>query len=103
MIRLSVMYPKSEDLTFDINYYLESHIPMMRTLIGESLRACSVDRAAPVPGLPAPYEVVGNLIFESLETMQAALAEHGPALMADIPNYTNAKVVMQVSETSSFV
>ena len=98
MIKLSVMYPKSEDLKFDMNYYLESHIPMLRRLIGPSLKGCSIDRAAMGPDLPVLYAVIANLLFESVEAMQAALAEHAPKLMADIPNYTNAQPVLQVSE-----
>lgn len=100
MLKLSVMYPKSEDLKFDMDYYRESHVPMIRRLIGERLKGFSVDRAATGPGLPAPYAVIAHLLFESVETMQAVLAEHGATLMADIPNYTNAQPVIQVSEIS---
>ena len=100
MIKVSVMYPKSEDRKFDMNYYREAHLPMAQRLVGERLKSFSIDQAAAVPGLPAPYAVIANLLFDSLETMQAALAEHGPTLMADIPNFTNAQPVIQVSETS---
>ena len=82
-----------------MDYYRESHIPMMRRLIGERLKGLSVDRAAAGPGLPAPYAVIANLVFESVETMQVVLAEHSATLMADIPNYTNVQPVIQVSET----
>ena len=100
MFKLSVMYPKSEDLKFDMDYYRESHVPMMRRLTGERLKGFSVDRAATGPDLPAPYAVIAHLLFESVETMQAVLGEHGATLMADIPNYTNAQPVIQVSEIS---
>jgi len=100
MIKLSVMYPKTDNLKFDIDYYRESHIPMMWGLIGGALKGLSIDRAVTGPDLPAPYAVVANLLFESVETMQAALAEHGAALTSDIPNYTNVQPVIQVSETS---
>lgn len=100
MIKLSVMYPKVEGLRFDMDYYRESHIPMMQRLIGERLQGFSIDRAATGPNLPASYAVIANLLFEAVETMQAALAEHGPTLMADIPKYTNVQPVIQVSETS---
>jgi len=51
--------------------------------------------------LPAPYAVMANLLFESVESMRAALAEHGSALSADVPNYTNVQPVIQISETFS--
>jgi uncharacterized protein (TIGR02118 family) len=72
---------------------------MMRRLIGEALKGFSIDRAVTGPDLPAPYAVIANLLFESVETMRAALAEHGAALTSDIPNYTNVQPVIQVSET----
>jgi len=100
MIKLSVMYPQSEGMKFDMDYYRQTHIPMVRRLIGEKLKELSIDQAAVAADLPAPYAVIANLLFESVETMQTALAEHGPSLMADIPNYTNAQAVIQVSETS---
>ena len=100
MIKLSVMYPKAESLQFDMDYYRGSHIPMMLRLIGESLKGFSIDRAATGSDLPAPYAEIANLLFEPVETMQAALAEHGPTLTADIPKYTNVQPVIQVSETS---
>jgi len=100
MIKLSVMYPNSGDLKFDMDYYRSSHIPMVRRLTGDRLKGLSVDLAATGPDLPAPYAVIANLLFESLETMQAVLAEHGATLMADIPNYANIQPVIQVSETS---
>ena len=98
MIKLSVMYPKSQDLKFDMEYYLQSHIPMVRRLIGDRLKGLSVDRAVTGADVPAPYAAIAHLLFDSVEAMQAALAEHGPTLMADIPKYTNAQAVIQVSE-----
>ena len=98
MIKLSVMYPAAEDIKFDMDYYRAKHIPMMRRLIGDSLKGFSMDRGVVGAELPSPYAVTANLLFESVEAMQAALAEHGSALMADIPNYTNVKAVIQISE-----
>ncbi|HXJ96216.1 MAG TPA: EthD family reductase [Terriglobia bacterium] len=100
MIRLSVMYPKTDDLKFDMAYYRDTHIPMMRRLIGSRLKEFSLDQAVTGQNLPTPYAVIAHLLFESVEIMQAALEEHGPALMADIPHYTNVQAVIQVSETS---
>jgi uncharacterized protein (TIGR02118 family) len=100
MIKLSVMHPKTQDLKSDMDYYRESHIPMMRRLSGERLKGFSLDRAVAGTDLPAPYAVVANLLFESLDAMQAVLAEHGTLLASDIPNYSNVQAVIQVSEMS---
>ncbi len=100
MIKLSVMYPKTDDLKFDMAYYRETHVPMVRRLIGSRLKGFSLDQAVAGQNLPTPYAVIAHLLFESLEVMQSVLQEHGPALTADIPSYTNAQAVIQVSETS---
>ena len=77
MIKLTVMYPNSEDLKFDMDYYRSTHIPMMQRLIAERLKGFSLDRAAGAD-LPAPYAVMANLLFESVKSMQAALAALEP-------------------------
>jgi uncharacterized protein (TIGR02118 family) len=98
MIKLTVMYPKTEDLTFDMDYYRDSHVPMLRRLMGERLKGFSLDLAATGPNLPTPYAVIATLLFASLQEMQAGLAEHGATLASDVPNYTNARPVIQVSQ-----
>jgi uncharacterized protein (TIGR02118 family) len=51
-----------------------------------------------MPGSAAPYMAVGYLSFESLGVFQKTIAVHGAELMADIPNYTTAAPVIQISE-----
>jgi hypothetical protein len=38
------------------------------------------------------------MTFQSMEAFQKALTEAGPGLMADIPNYTDVGLQLQVSE-----
>jgi uncharacterized protein (TIGR02118 family) len=70
----------------------------MRRLLGERLLEFTLDRGVTGGEWPAPYAVTASLLFESLESMKAAFAEHQPALGADIPNYTNTMPVFQVSD-----
>jgi uncharacterized protein (TIGR02118 family) len=48
-------------------------------------------------GIDGPFVVIGNLYFESMEALQAGMAEAGEA-QADIPNFTNTTSAVQVSE-----
>jgi uncharacterized protein (TIGR02118 family) len=41
---------------------------------------------------------MGHLYFDSVEAFQAAFGPHAPAIMADIPNYTDIQPVIQISE-----
>src|SRR5580693_1749187 len=98
MVKISVMYPNGEGSTFDMTYYLETHLALLRRLAGAQLKGISVDQGIGIPGSPAPYLAMGHLLFDSVEDLQAVLATHGPALMADIPNYTNSQPAIQVSK-----
>ena len=98
MIVSTVMYQNQPDATFDMAYYCNRHIQLVRRLLGDVLKGVAVERGVGSANSPAPYVAMGRLWFDSVETFQAALAAHGPALIADIPNYTNTKFTIQVSE-----
>lgn len=98
MVKLSVMYPNENGATFDMDYYCNRHIPLVRQLLGDNLKDAVVDEGLGQLGSPAPFLAMGHLVFESLETLQSALSTHGPRLMADIPNYTNTSPTIQISE-----
>lgn len=92
MIRLSVLYPKTEGATFDHDYYRNTHVPLCVSTW--DLDGAEIDR-----GLDGPYEAAVHLRFESVEAMQAAMAHEGTAaILADVANYTTITPVMQTSE-----
>lgn len=93
MIRVSVMYPKGEGLTFDLDYYKTKHMEIVHKAMPGVLKT-EVDQA-----IDGPYLCVGHLYFESMETMGATMAAPtaGEA-MADLPNFTNATPVMQIGQ-----
>ena len=100
MIKVTVMYPNIEGGTFDIAYYCNTHMPMVREKLGAALKGLSVDHgiAGGQPGAPAPYLALGHLLFESLEEFQTSFAPHAQEFGDDIPNYTNTQPTIQVSE-----
>lgn len=100
MIRVTVLYPSAPGTHFDVDYYLNRHMPRAIELLGPTLRAVSVDIGigGAVPGEPAPYAALCNFSFDTLDAFLAAFLPHAPELQGDIPNYTNAQSVIQVSE-----
>ncbi len=98
MIKVSVLYPNQPGVRFDHGYYFERHLPQVRQLVGAALKGVAVDQGISSPESPAPYLVMCHLWFDSLESFQTVMAQHGLALLADIPNYTDAQPVIQVSE-----
>jgi uncharacterized protein (TIGR02118 family) len=100
MIRVSVMYPGGAGNTFDLAYYCETHIPMAQKLLAPALKGVGVDAgiAGGEAGAPAPYLAIGYLVFDTLEDFVAAFMPVMGELQGDIPNYTNTKPTIQISE-----
>jgi len=100
MIKVSVLYPNQEGCTFDMTYYCNTHIPMVRRLLGPAIKGVAVEQGigGMAPSSPAPYIAMGHLLFDSIEAFEKAFEDHAPALLADIPNYTNTQPVIQISE-----
>lgn len=90
MIRVSVLYPKGDDVTFDLDYYKTKHMEIVK-------RTMKPVRVEVDSGVDGPYIAAGHLYFDSLEAMGAAMGEGGEAV-ADIPNFTNAQAAFQVSQ-----
>ena len=100
MVKVSVMYPNHEGTKFDMTYYINRHIPMVRQLLGSALRGVSVEQgiSGEEPGSPAPYVAMGHLLFDSVEAFQTSFGPHAQAIMEDIPNYTNSGPIVEISE-----
>ena len=95
MIRLSVLYPRTDGATFDHDYYRDSHVPLAVSTWG--LDGAQIDK-----GLDGPYEAAVHFTFESMEAIGAAMSVPGTAdVMADVANYTTIAPVMQTSEIIS--
>jgi uncharacterized protein (TIGR02118 family) len=98
MIKVSVLYPTGEGKTFDMAYYVSTHMPLGGKLLGAKYE---VDQGlmGGAPGSPPPFMAMGHFFFDSIEGFATALTpEVSEQLMADVPNYTNAEPVFQVSE-----
>jgi len=100
MIKVSVLYPQTESSKFDMKYYLERHMPMVKEKLGSAVKNMAVEQglAGGTPGAPPTYSAMGHLYFDSVEAFQAAFAPHVEAIMADIPNYSNVAPTIQVSD-----
>ena len=100
MIKVSVLYPNTDTTSFDMDYYCNSHMPMVKEKLGDACKNISVEGGlgGGAPDSPPPYIAMGHLYFDSVDDFQSAFEPHAEAIMADIPNYTNVEPVLQVSE-----
>ncbi len=89
MIKVSVMYPKTEGASFDMEYYKTKHFEIVdRTMMPSKWE---IDA-----GIDGPYETVAHLYFDSMEAMQAGMGEASEAA-ADVPNFTTIQSVVQIA------
>jgi uncharacterized protein (TIGR02118 family) len=100
LVKVSVLYPNGAGTKFDMTYYLNQHMPMVRRLLGSALKAVSVEHgiSGEQPGSPAPYIATGHLLFDSVQSFQASFAPHAQEIMEDIPKYTNSEPLLQIGE-----
>ena len=100
MIKVSIFYPNEEGKKFDMDYYVNSHIPMVQEKLGSAMKGGSVEQGlnGGMPGSPATYIAMAHLLFDSLEAFQSSFAPHLDKILADIPNYTDIEPIMQISE-----
>lgn len=95
MIRLSVLYPKTDGASFDHDYYRDKHVPLAVKTWG--LSGAEIDK-----GIDGPYVAAVHFTFESLDALQAAMSNPGTGeVIADVANYTTIQPVMQTSEIAS--
>ena len=100
MVKVSVLYPNDEGKKFDMSYYLATHIPLVKKLLGAACTNVAVDHgiAGAAPGSKAPYIVMGHLFFNTIEDFVSSFTPHAPAITGDIPNYTDITPVIQINE-----
>jgi len=100
MISVTVLYRHTDSIKFNMNYYLDTHIPMISGLLGSALKGALVQQGigGGAPGSLPEFAVITVLRFDSVEAFQAAFQPHAAQVMADIANFTNEPPSIQISE-----
>ena len=100
MIKFSIFYPNDKGKKFDMNYYVNNHIPMVMKKLGNAVKGGTVEQglAGSEPGTPPIYVAMGHMLFDSVEEFQSAIEPHMKAILEDIPNYTDIMPAVQISE-----
>lgn len=100
MIKLSVLYPNQAGSRFDVDYYLGVHMPMAKRLLGEAIQDVSVEIGigGEAPGTAAPYAAIAGFVCASVDEFLSAFNPVRDQLQNDIPQYTDIKPVIQISE-----
>ena len=88
---LTILYPNSEGVRWDVEYYRTHHMPLIMRLYGKEaikrfeLRKGSTDQKGGSP----PYIGAVNIYINDQKAFDAAGAEHGKTLVADVPHFSS--------------
>ncbi len=101
MIKLSILYPNKDGGRFDMDYYINIHMPMSIKKLSPALKGVSVDQGLDIPELPGKqptYIAATHMLFDSMAAFQETFTPHSALLQGDMINYTDIEPVYQFSE-----
>jgi len=102
MIKLTVLYPNDTNARFDKAYYVKEHFDLLHDMLGDAIIDSNVNFgiSGGTPDQAAPYIVIANIIFQSMESFQSAFGPHASKISADVKNFTDIKSQIQLSEVA---
>jgi uncharacterized protein (TIGR02118 family) len=103
MISVMVLYPNAPGSHFDLDYYVNRHLKLVRDRLEPlGMRSMTfVEAATDLAAAPQAFRLVADLRFDDMAATQRALNAHGAETQADIPNFTNVAPVILIGETKA--
>lgn len=100
---ITVLYPSGDDIEFDFEYYKNSHLTMIMELYGTSIRDFELRKGLSAPGgSKATYIATVTIHIADLDAFAANGEKYTQRLIDDVPNFTNARPVIQTDEVYEF-
>jgi uncharacterized protein (TIGR02118 family) len=100
MVKVSIFYPSKPNSHFDVDYYLNTHMPLALGLLGSAIKAVSVEIGV-LGGMSEqlpPFTAICGFTCETVQAFTDAFLPNADVLQSDIPKYTDIAPVIQVSE-----
>ena len=97
---ITVLYENVDDATFDLDYYMAKHMPLVEEKFKPfGIKGWRVLKAVgtPVGGKPL-YSVIANLEFDAADQFRAAVAAEGGMVFGDVPNFSNKDPVVVIGD-----
>jgi uncharacterized protein (TIGR02118 family) len=101
MIKVTVLYPNEEGKNFDLDYYNNTHMPLVEerlTSFGMVRREVEKGISDTDPNAPPRFVAIGAMYFETVEGVHEGFMTHGRELMGDVKNFTDIQPQFQISE-----
>ncbi len=97
---ITVMYENVEDATFDLDYYMTKHMP----LVDEKFKPFGLNGWRVLRGIGTPtgdkplYSIIATLEFDRAEQFKEAVAAEGGPVFGDVPNFSNKSPVVVIGD-----
>jgi len=100
VIKVSVLYPYRAAANFDMDYYCDSHMPLLQETLRPALKGVAVDKGlgGGAPGSAPAYVAIGHLWFDSVADFEGAFGPNADVILSDVPKYTDIEAIVQISE-----
>ena len=99
--QITVLYPNESDATFNLDYYIKSHMPMVQEQFGpygfEGYQVLKLV-GTPDPSQPSPYTIQATLNFKSQQDFEEALKNTAEKVLGDVPNFSNKGPVLMIGD-----
>ena len=88
---LTIVYPNSDGVRWDVEYYKAHHMPLIMSLYGkDAIKRFELRKGATgQTGGPPPYIGSVNIYINDQKAFDAAGKQHGPTLVADVPHFSS--------------
>ncbi|WP_293572768.1 EthD family reductase [Phaeobacter sp.] len=91
-VSLQVIYPASEDATFDFDYYEKTHLPLLEEHWGDLMETVEASRGlASGPDVPPAFLLIATITFADMDKLDTAMGEKGGPIIDDVSNFTNIR------------
>jgi len=96
---ITVLYPNSDGVRFDFDYYRKNHATLIMRLYGRGIVKYELRKglSGPDGGKPT-YVATINFWIGDQKAFDEAQAKHTDELIADVPNFTNVQPTIQFDE-----
>jgi uncharacterized protein (TIGR02118 family) len=100
MVKITILYPNKPGSRFDVEYYLNTHMPLSARLLGPAVKAISVEigRSAIAPDDPPPFAAICGFTCETVQAFSDAFLPVAGQLQGDMLNYTDIEPTIQISD-----
>ncbi len=97
---ITVLYENVEDATFDLDYYMATHMPLVDEKFRSfGMKGWRVLKAVGTPHGGKPlYSIIANLEFDTADQFRAAVAAEGGVVFGDVPNFSNKDPVVVIGD-----